>query len=151
MAVTSMVPGRAAGGRPRGVEDSGPDRRVRGNEQDLAARPAEGEVDGPGQADLADEISGGAEDLDPAERRRIDVARQVYLDSVGEPGGGDREQAPGPEVAAVLDVEGGDAVRPPDVIAARFGVGAAVGDVEGLLVGGEREPVGLVETVRNDR
>jgi hypothetical protein len=54
-------------------------------------------------------------------------------------------------VAAVVNVEGGDAVRPLDVIAARFLVGATVGDVEGLLVGGERQPVGLVEAVRGDR
>ena len=42
-------------------------------------------------------------------------------------------------------------MRPLDVIAAEFLVGAAVGDVEGLLVGGERQPVGLVETVRHDQ
>ena len=50
-----------------------------------------------------------------------------------------------------MNVEGDDAVRPLDVIAARFLVGAAVGDVEGLLVGGECQPVGLVEAVRGDR
>lgn len=54
-------------------------------------------------------------------------------------------------MAAVADVEGDDAVRPGDVITARFLVGAAAGDVEGLLAGRERQPVGLVETVRDDR
>jgi hypothetical protein len=42
-----------------------------------------------------------------------------------------------------MNVEGDDAVRPLDVIAARFLVGAAVGDVEGLLVGENASPLGL--------
>jgi hypothetical protein len=54
-------------------------------------------------------------------------------------------------VAAVEDVEGDDAVRPPDVIAARLLVGAAVGDVEGPLARRERQPVRLVETIGDDR
>jgi len=80
----------------------------------------------------------------------MDAACAVHLDSVGEPGSRDREQAARPEAAAALDVEGDDVLRSPYVIAGRFLVGAAVGDVEGLLVGRERQPVGLVETVRDD-
>jgi hypothetical protein len=133
------------------IEDSRPDRPVRGDEQDLAVRAAEGEVDRPGQPDQADEIPGRAEHLDPAERGRVDVAGLVHLDPVREPRSRDSEQAPRPKVAAVVNLEGDDAVRPPDVIAARFLVGAAVGDVEGVLVGRERQTVGLVETIGDDR
>src|SRR5215469_2802703 len=97
--------------RARGrIEDSGPDRRVRGNEQDLTAGPAEGEVDRPGYPDEPDRISGRAEHLDPAQRGGVDAARAVHLDPVGEPGRRDREQAASPQVAAVTNVESDDVV-----------------------------------------
>src|SRR5262249_56731837 len=103
----------SAGGR---IEDSGPDRRVRGDEQDLAAWATEGEVDRPGQPDQADEVTGRAEHLDAAGRRRIDAARAVCLDSVRESGSRDREHAASPKVTAVMNVKSDDVVRPPDVL-----------------------------------
>src|SRR5215472_11335446 len=149
MAVTSFLAIPLAG--PCGGQDSGPDGGIGDDEQHLAAGAAEGEVDRPGQADLANEIPGRAEHLHAGRRRDVNAAIPVHLDPVGKPGSRDREQPTGAEVAAAEHVEGDDMVRPADVVATRLVVGAAIGDIQGLLVGGEGQPVRLVETVGDDR
>ena len=50
-----------------------------------------------------------------------------------------------------MHVEGANVVRARDVVAALLLVGAAVGDIQHALIGGEREAVGLVEVVGEDR
>src|SRR5262245_30967977 len=102
-----------------GAEDGGPDGRVRGDEQDVTAGAAEGEVDGAGQADLADEIAGLVEHLDAAERRGVDASRAIHREAVGEPGDGDGEQPAARQMGAVADVEGED-------VAARWSPAALV-------------------------
>src|SRR5215467_3782957 len=134
-----------------GVEDSGPDGRVRGDEQDATVRPAEGEVDGAGHADLADEVTGRVEHLDAAWRRGVDAPRGVGFQAVREPGGGDGEKPAARQVGTVADVEGEDAVRPLDMVASRLLIGPAVGDVKDALVWRERQSVRLVKAVRDDR
>ena len=44
---------------PFALEDGGPDGGVGGDEEDVAVGPAEGEVDGAGQADLAEQLAVG--------------------------------------------------------------------------------------------
>src|SRR5215831_7002736 len=103
MAVTSFLAIPLAS--PRGGQDSGPDGGIGGDEQHLAAGAAEGEVDRPGQADLANEVTGLAVHLDAGRRRDVDTAALVHRDPVGEPGRDDREQAARTEMAAVEHVE----------------------------------------------
>ena len=109
-----------------------------------------------GQEDQADADAVRGEDVDavvavadPA-GGRVDVALRVAADAVGEAGelaAGRRhlhrdELAPAGELRAVDDVVGPD-------VAGRLGIvgRAGVGDVEGLVVGGEAEAVGFEELV----
>src|SRR5206468_10206866 len=78
---------------PGRVQDGGPDGRVGGDEEDVAARAAEGEVDGAGKVDLADQVALRTVDLDAGERRGIDAPRGVDLDPVREARSGDGEES----------------------------------------------------------
>ena len=71
---------------------SDPDRRVGGDEQQVAFGPAEAEVHGAGQADLADQLTAGVEHLDAGERRGVDAPVAVDLQPVGKAGRDDSEQ-----------------------------------------------------------
>ena len=113
--------------------------------------PSEAEVHGAGQPNLADQLPAGVEHLDAGERRGVDPSFAVDLESVRESRARDSEQALAGEAAAVDHVERLDVMRATDVVAARLLVGSAVGDVQDALVRGEREPVGLVERVGDDR
>src|SRR5215211_2519221 len=132
-------------------ERGGPDRFVGGDEEDVPLGPAEAEVDGAGQLDLADEVAAPAEDLDAAEGRGVDAPFGVDLQTVGEARGHDGEQALPRQAAAVDDVEGLDVVRAVRVVGPGLLVRAAVGDVQHMLVGREADAVRLVEAVRHDR
>ena len=126
------------------VAFGGPDRVVRGDEQDVAIRPAEGEVDGARETDLADQVAARVEDLHAAERRRVDAARSPStLMPSGNPGCGDGEQALVDKMAALRDVEGLDVVRALNAVGPNLLVGATVGDVEDRLVGEKAKPLGL--------
>src|SRR5919204_3009062 len=74
-------------------ENRGPHRVVRRDEQHVSVAAAEGEVDGAGKLDLADEIAVRREDLHPAERGRVDATLRIHLDPVREPRGGDAQEA----------------------------------------------------------
>ena len=99
---------------------SDPDRGVGGDEQQVALGPAEAEVHGAGQPDLADQLARGVEHLDAGERGGVDASLAVDLESVRESGRGDGEQALAGEAPAVDHVERFDVVRAIDVVAARL-------------------------------
>jgi hypothetical protein len=120
------------------VQDRRPDRAVGGDEEDVPVGAAEGEVHCPGKADLAEERAVGVEHVDTADRGCVDAALRVDLEAVGMARRPNREDAPPMEACAFVHVERDEIVRP-----------AVVGDVEGLLVGREGEPVGLVEQIRD--
>src|SRR5881227_3690192 len=96
----------------------GPDGGVGSDEEDVAVAAAEGEVDGAGQGDLADQVAARVEDLNPAERRRVNAAGGVDLQPVGEARRDNGEEAACAEVASVDQVPRHDVVRARGVVAA---------------------------------
>src|SRR5262245_59303246 len=123
------------------VQDRRPDGVVVGDEKHVPAGAAEREVDGSGEADLADERSVRGEDLDPVAGRGVEVPLGVDLQPVRVIGGADRQHAPPGEATAVLA----------DVECQQVMGLAVVGHVQRPLVGSEREAVRLVEPVGRDR
>ncbi len=65
------------------LQGDGRDGRVRGDVEDVAAGAAEGEVDGTGEGDLADQCAVGGVDADPGRGGAVDVAVRVDGEAVG--------------------------------------------------------------------
>src|SRR4051812_33034638 len=130
---------RAMSGSPR-VKDDGVHRRVGGDEQDVAVGPAEREVHGARKVDEVELLAARREHAHARGPRRVDPALDVDDDPIGVAALEVRDDPLAGESLAVDDVERLQVVW-----------GAVVGDVEDRLVGREREAVGLVERVGDDR
>ena len=117
-------------------------RLARGHEQPVAPRAAEADVGaGLRQANHADALAVGRDDLNAGPRARPDVAVGVAANAVGR---GRRAGAGNVELNETLAVAQRLAVDVPDLDLARR---AGVGDIELLVVGREADAVGPADFV----